>query len=271
MYRLKRLPLPVAYQDDMKTFFTGLKRVKAGTSTKRDVDDTLGTIHSRFCCIAIATAVVRAFSVVRTGPQQFVENQSGGRPEEGKRQLPSPRPHKYLDAALQPSATTPVPTTSVSPPALQDAPPRSLVISTRDEDPAQATDEGLAGSSLTPYGTHRHVPTEPVAPLPSIYDGGAAATQQKKTMGGWQASQIHVASTKFDGKVENWSGWKTEMQTILHWQGLLQVLKGVDFTMPSVQRETVSGATALRPEQGRLIRRSLCHCMVTCWIASSLT
>ncbi|ETP00151.1 hypothetical protein F441_22421, partial [Phytophthora nicotianae CJ01A1] len=217
------------------------------------------------------TAVVRAFSVVRTGPQQFVENQSGGRPEEGKRQLPSPRPHKYLDAALQPSATTPVPTTSVSPPALQDAPPRSLVISTRDEDSAQATDEGLAGSSLTPYGTHRHVPTEPVAPLPSIYDGTAASSQQNKTMGGWQASQIHVASTKFDGNVENWSGWKTEMQTILHWQGLLQVLKGVDFSMSSVQRETVSGATALRPEQGRLIRRSFCHCMVTCWIASSLT
>ncbi|ETM98479.1 hypothetical protein PPTG_24613 [Phytophthora nicotianae INRA-310] len=29
MYRPKRLPLPVAYQDDMKTFFTGLKRVEA--------------------------------------------------------------------------------------------------------------------------------------------------------------------------------------------------------------------------------------------------
>ncbi|ETK81671.1 hypothetical protein L915_12846 [Phytophthora nicotianae] len=45
-------------------------------------------------------------------------------------------------------------------------------------------------------------------------------------MGTWQASKIQLASTKFDGKVENWSRWKTVMQTIFHWQGLLQLVQG---------------------------------------------
>eukprot|EP00644_Phytophthora_capsici_P003916 jgi/Phyca11/15744/fgenesh1_pg.PHYCAscaffold_15_\ len=45
-------------------------------------------------------------------------------------------------------------------------------------------------------------------------------------MGTWQASHIQLASTKFDGMVENWSRWKTEMQTIFHWQGLLQLVQG---------------------------------------------
>ncbi|KAE9344008.1 hypothetical protein PR003_g8673 [Phytophthora rubi] len=44
--------------------------------------------------------------------------------------------------------------------------------------------------------------------------------------GGWQAGQIQLASTKFDGRVENWSRWKTEKQTIFHWQELQQLVQG---------------------------------------------
>ncbi|EGZ21536.1 hypothetical protein PHYSODRAFT_405000, partial [Phytophthora sojae] len=37
-----------------------------------------------------------------------------------------------------------------------------------------------------------------------------------------RAGQIQLASTKFDGRVENWNRW----QTIFHRQGLLQLVQG---------------------------------------------
>eukprot|EP00644_Phytophthora_capsici_P007422 jgi/Phyca11/16654/fgenesh1_pg.PHYCAscaffold_21_\ len=107
-------------------------------------------------------------------------------PEEEHRQLPSPRPQRNLDAVLS--------------------------------------------ASLTPYGTSLNAPFEPRSPSPSAYETGTRSSSDKTTkndnMGTWQASQIQLASTKFDGKVENWSRWKTEMQTIFHWQGLLKLVQG---------------------------------------------
>ncbi|KAF4147799.1 hypothetical protein GN958_ATG03154 [Phytophthora infestans] len=135
---------------------------------------------------AIATAAVRALSAVRTGPQQVVDNPSGNPPEEGNGQLPSPRPQRNLDAEIS--------------------------------------------ASLTPYGNSLSAPFEPRSPSPSAYETGTRSSSDKtiknNSMGTWQASQIQLASTKFDGKVENWSRWKTEMQTIFPWQGLLQLVQG---------------------------------------------
>ncbi|ETO65830.1 hypothetical protein F444_16920, partial [Phytophthora nicotianae P1976] len=85
-------------------------------------------------------------------------------------------------------------------------------------------------ASLTPYGTSLNAPFDPRSPSPSAYEPGTrtsdATTIKSDTMGTWQASEIQLASTMFDGKVENWSRWKTEMQTIFHWQGLLQLVQG---------------------------------------------
>ncbi|ETM98886.1 hypothetical protein PPTG_19217 [Phytophthora nicotianae INRA-310] len=82
-------------------------------------------------------------------------------------------------------------------------------------------------ASLTPYGTSLNAPFDPRSPSPSAYEPGTrtsdATTTKSDTMGTWQMSKIQLASTKFDGKMENWSRWKTEMQTIFHWQGLLQL------------------------------------------------
>ncbi|KAF4137740.1 hypothetical protein GN958_ATG13023 [Phytophthora infestans] len=85
-------------------------RARASENEERPVSSTAGqqpapTSADETLVQTIATAVVRALSVVRTGPQQVVENQSGDPPEEENSQLPSPRPQRNLDAELSASLT----------------------------------------------------------------------------------------------------------------------------------------------------------------------
>ncbi|KAE9340548.1 hypothetical protein PF008_g11055 [Phytophthora fragariae] len=87
--------------------------------------------------------------------------------------------------------------------------------------------------AVTPYGTHTNTLADPRTPPPSAYESGAGTLSSKPVepvaMEGWQAGQIQLASTKFDGRVGNWSRWKTEMQTIFHWRELLQLMQGREY------------------------------------------
>ncbi|GMF56074.1 unnamed protein product [Phytophthora fragariaefolia] len=129
---------------------------------------------------SITAAVVRALTAQPVGGQAgpLLEQSVGQSPP-----APPPRPQRNLDSELVASVPT---------------------------------------DAVTPYGTHANTLADPRTPPPSAYESGAGTLPSKPVEpvamggGGWQAGQIQLASTKFDGRVENWSRWKTEMQTIFH-------------------------------------------------------